>query len=81
MAMKARKDIINLAATLNADVEVWANSEDSYTVEATAPDGYQWVESGGVSLVTRWFTNWPETKAEAMNDILARMQQGIEAEQ
>ena len=78
--MKLRKDIQQLADQLGADVEIWADSENSYTIEATAPDGMQWAESGSISLVSRFFTLWPETKAEACNDILERMRIGLEPE-
>ena len=76
--MKLPKQLTDLAASLGADIEVIPDSETSYTIEATAPDGMVWSESGGVSLVARIFTNWPETKAEAIADISERMQLGLE---
>lgn len=76
--MKVRNDIQKLAAELNAEVEIWADSENSYVIEATAPDDMEWVESGGVSLVSRWWAYAKESKGEAMDDIYNRMKLGIE---
>lgn len=78
--MKVRNDIQKLADELNAEVEIWADSENSYTIEATAPDGFEWVESGGVSLVARWWTYAKESKGEAMEDIYNRIKLGVQKE-
>jgi hypothetical protein len=79
--MKVRNDILELSNTQKAQVEIWADSENSYVIEATAPDGMEWVESGGVSLVARWFTYAPEDKKAAMDDILERMKLGLQKEE
>jgi len=78
--MKAPKHIQQLIDDLGADIEIWADSPDSWTIEATAPDGHVWVESGATVLISRFFKLWPETKAEAFNDIEERIKQGIEIE-
>jgi len=75
--MKARKDILQLAESLGAEVEIWADGENSYTIEVLAPDDMEWEESGSISLVARFFTLWPDSKKEAMDDILNRMRQGL----
>lgn len=74
------KQIKKLAEQLGAEIEVWADSENSYVIEATAPDGMEWVESGGVSLVSRYWTYAKESKKEAEQDILTRMKQGLQTE-
>jgi hypothetical protein len=78
--MKATKQIYQLAQELDAEIQIWADSENSYTIEATAPDNMLWTESGGVSLVARWWTYDKTGKAEAMLDIYTRMQIGLESE-
>lgn len=78
--MKLRNDIQKLASELNAEVEIWSDSENSYVIEATAPNGFEWIESGGVSLVSRWWTYAKESKDEAMDDIYNRMKLGLQNE-
>lgn len=78
--MKATNDIIELAKSLNADIEVWADSENSWVIEAVAPDEMEWVESGSVSLVSRWWTYDKSGRQDAMNDIHNRMKLGLQTE-
>lgn len=80
--MKAPKHIQQLADKLGAEIEVWPD-ESSWNFEALAPDGMQWVESGGVSLVCRIHLHTDDLKrdkAEAFEDLFNRMKQGLENE-
>jgi len=74
--MKVRKDILELAKKLGVDIEI-SPDKDGWTVEALAPDGMEWEESGGVSLVAPIFTLWPESKKEAFDDLAERMSKGL----
>jgi hypothetical protein len=77
--MKAPKHIQQLANELGAEIVITPD-ESGWSIEALAPDDMEWVESGGCSLLNRWFTKWPETKQEALTDLYNRMKQGLENE-
>ncbi len=74
--MKKLISIVNkLGATLESDIV------DGVTdIEILAPDNKVWVESGSVSLVGRYYAKWPETKKECIQDLIERINQGIECE-
>lgn len=78
--MKVRKDIQKLADELSAEVEIWADSESSYVIEATAPDDMEWVNSGGVSIVGRWWTYDNGGKEKEIDDFIMRMKMGLQKE-
>ena len=80
--MKAPKHIQQLADQLGAEVDIYPD-ECGWAIEALAPDGMQWVESGGVSLLNRVFKNCEnpkQDKADAFEDLFNRMKQGLENE-
>lgn len=80
--MKAPKHIQQLADQLGAEIEITPDG-NGWSIEVLAPDGMQWVESGGVSLLNRIFTNCEnpkQDKADAFEDLFNRMKQGLENE-
>jgi len=77
--LEAPKNIQQLADQLGAEIEITPDG-NGWTIEAVAPDGMEWVESGGVSLLNRIFTNCEnpkQDKAEAFTDLFNRMKQGL----
>jgi hypothetical protein len=57
---------------------VYFELDQSYTVEAEAPDGKQWMTSNSVYLVARYYSYIKGSKDEAMNDLIERMKFGLE---
>jgi len=78
--MNVRKDIQAKADELGAEIEIWADSENSYVIEALAPDGMEWEATGSVSLVGRWWTYDKGGKTKELNDLLERMSKGVISE-
>lgn len=77
--MKTNKNIEQLAAKLNADIDVFP-TDSGYSFNALAPDGFVWIASGGCSLVSVSDKFGGNTKAEALADLYERMQQGLETD-
>lgn len=80
--MKSPKHIQQLADKLGAEIEITPDG-NGWAIEAIAPDGMQWIESGGVSLLNRIFTNCEnpkQDKADAFEDLFNRMKLGLENE-
>lgn len=67
---------------MEADIEIRPD-ESGWHIEALAPDGMEWVASGGVSLVCRIFNNVTDRKKdreEQLTDLYNRMKEGVQYE-
>lgn len=78
--MTVHKQAIGLAGKLGAklDVPEYSAHDRSYTVQAVAPDGKQWVAAGSLHLVCVWFTYVKGDKDIELQDLINRMNEGIE---
>lgn len=52
--------------------------DQSYLIEAEAPEGKQWVAMNSQTLVCRWWTYAKGSKDESLQDLIERMKLGVE---
>lgn len=78
--MSYLKTLKSIADKLGASIEI-DTIEGATSVEVLAPDGMEWVESGGISLVGTYYKNWPESKSECFTDLIERVKQGLQNEE
>lgn len=77
------KTLLNKLKSACKDIDAEFESytfEGVSTIELTSPDNKVWVESGGVSLIGVWYKNYPETAYECVQDLIERVQLGLEDE-
>lgn len=72
------QNLKNLASKWGATVEIDGVSELSKTIQVVAPDEKQWVDSGSVHLVAEYWLRTQGSKEEALQDLMNRIQYGLE---
>lgn len=67
-----------LAKSFGAEVETSCYDGDCVAVEIIAPDNKQWVEGSCITMVETYYRHAPETKTEAFDTLIKRLNYGIE---
>jgi hypothetical protein len=81
MARKLTKaDVKKAAAMYGAEVEEtgYISKPKLYQFHVNAPEGYQWADAGCLGFVVLWDGRLPNEKQEAFQDVINRINQGLE---
>lgn len=75
--MTTLNDVKKVAASFGGSIEITKGSPTA--IEALAPDGNKWSENGCQTLSSWIYSEWKESRTEAYEDLINRMNCGIES--
>lgn len=77
--MKATmSNLKRIASKHGATVEIDNHDGDSKSIQVIAPDGKQWASGNCLQMVGPYWLHAPESKGEAIADLLERIELGLE---